>query len=454
MNWEQLYSYKRLGQEDRTKDKARNSNRSSFIKDYDRLIFSAPFRRLQSKTQVFPLPKDIFVHNRLTHSLEVASVGRSLGSIVGQKIIEKYQFNEKSHPYQFYNYELQNVIAAACLSHDIGNPPFGHAGEQAISQFYDQLQKDSSVQITLNDNEWADLKNFEGNANGFRILTKDCKKVTDEFRLTYTTLASMIKYPCSSIEGNNKSTGLISTKKYGFFETERENYLKVVQEFNLPLLKENSTIYARHPFVYLVEAADDICYLVIDMEDAFNIGLVTEKECLELFLNFIKEETGYFSYASVSQKLSSFDQPEQKIAFLRAVVINILIQKVTAIFMKNETALLKGNLNASLTDLLEDFTSSAFKELENFSVTNIYRNTSVVKREIAGYKVLNDLLSLFTECVLYPKNSKSKLTKRIIPTKYLDSPTPYTQLRNVLDYVSSMTDLQAVQIHKDLNGLS
>ena len=296
MNWQSLYSAKRTGDPQR-KDANPDQLRTSFLRDYDRIIFSSAFRRLQNKTQVFPLPGAVFVHNRLTHSLEVASVGRSLGKVVGDAIARKYA-SESEHFTEFYKYELPSVVAAACLAHDIGNPPFGHSGEDAIRTYFKELQGETKTMIhdALTDNQLKDMERFEGNSNALRILTNNFNEADlGGNKLTYATLASIVKYPCSSSEGFNKKTGSISTKKSGFFDSETDIYTDIANTLGIPKKDGFQHVYARHPFVYLTEAADDICYRIIDMEDAHRLQIVSIDKIRELFYTFFAREKEHYN---------------------------------------------------------------------------------------------------------------------------------------------------------------
>ncbi|MEN9332569.1 MAG: dNTP triphosphohydrolase [Bacteroidota bacterium] len=274
MNLNQLYSTQRPGKPSLNAD-----IRTEYQRDFDRLIFSGPFRRLQNKTQVFPLPGSTLVHNRLTHSLEVASIGRSLGKITGRMLVQQFNSELTEEAKEFYSYHLSEVIAAACLAHDIGNPAFGHSGEKAISHFFLNGGVDKNL---FSEAEWKDLTNFEGNANALRLLTHQFNgRLPGGYRLTYTTLATILKYPCESLGSDKKKVHL---KKYGFFQTEKELFLKIVKEFGLVQESENPLQYCRHPFVYLLEAADDIAYRIIDFEDAARLGIISidlmrEKVC-------------------------------------------------------------------------------------------------------------------------------------------------------------------------------
>lgn len=454
MIWQDLFTNRRMG-DDQSKPKSANG-RSSFLKDYDRILFSAPFRKLQNKTQVFPLPDDIFVHNRLTHSLEVAAVGRSLGSIVGEKLCELYSASFDENTKQFYLNELSNVISAACLSHDIGNPPFGHAGEVAISEFFLKLRNKNLDSLNqLSQQEWADLCHFEGNANGFRILVQNRGQDIDAYRLTLTTLASMIKYPTSSTYGNQKKSPFISNKKYGFFSSEKDAFEEVINHFNLPALEQEKNIFARHPFVYLVEAADDICYLIIDLEDAHNLGLVEFDKCFELLSPFFKNGEGFWTIKNIKNKLDSISGKSDKMSYLRAVTINTLVSKCADIFIEKEQDLLNGQLNMALMNYLSLDDLEAFNNLKKFSFLEIYSHQQVAEKELTGYNVIENLLKEFSGLILHPEHPKSKLIKKILPESCnfwdIKDISTYNQFRIILDYISSLSDFQAVKLHQKIN---
>lgn len=281
MNWQRLISNKRLGQELRHTE--RRDERTEFKRDYDRLIFSAPFRRLQNKTQVFPLPGSVFVHNRLTHSLEVASVGMSLGSDIARNIVTR-------NP-EFAGTlieELGTIVSSACLAHDLGNPPFGHSGEKAIQTFFSE-SGGQKLRSLIKPELWNDLTRFEGNANAFRLLThRYSGRREGGFVMTYSMLASIVKYPFASSYSGTPAVG--GKEKFGFFNTEAETFRRVADDLGIIKLSADGEplLYARHPLVYLVEAADDICYEIMDIEDAHKLKLVSYEETTRLFLDFFE----------------------------------------------------------------------------------------------------------------------------------------------------------------------
>lgn len=453
MKWETLYSAKRTGS---SSGKQNNDQvRNSYIRDYDRLIFSSAFRRLQNKTQVFPLPGAVFVHNRLTHSLEVASVGRSLGKAVGDALADKYPTKDEFFK-EFYKYELPSVIAAGCLAHDIGNPPFGHSGEEAIRIFFRGLEgraKDLFDQLT--ENQQKDFTHFEGNANAFRTLTHHYnEEMRGGFRLTYATLASIVKYPCISQKGFDKTQ--LVTKKSGFFDSEWNTYQEIAEQLEIPALDDSRSVYARHPFVFLVEAADDICYRVIDFEDAHRLNIISIEKIKELFLAFFDEGEGYDARAAVEQTLDKIKDANQKVQYLRARVINFLIQRVQEVFMREEERLLQGTLEKPLIDLIPEREKKIIKEIDDFSYKYIYNHRSVVEIEIAGYNVIGDLLKAFVDAILDVKNKRSEKVLQLISSQFMITGKPenfYHDLQSIVDFVAGMTDLYAVELYRKLTGI-
>jgi dGTPase len=455
MNWQQLTSSKRSGSENKTA--YTDAVRTSFVRDYDRLIFSSAFRRLQNKTQVFPLPgPGVFVHNRLTHSLEVASVGRSLGKAVGDALAQKYP-QENDYFREFYKYELPSVIAAGCLAHDIGNPPFGHSGEDAIRTFFTELTGTEKAQFSelLSENQQRDFLYFEGNANAFRTLTHSFnEKAAGGFRLTYATLASIVKYPSDSLSGFNKQH--LVTKKSGFFDSEIETYKHIANELGIPRLDDSKNIFARHPFVYLVEAADDICYRIIDFEDAHRLNIISIDTIKELFLQFFENETGYDAREKVEDTFNGINDNNQRVQFLRAKLINLLINRVTNVFMEKEEELLQGTLQRSLIDYLPESELQLMKTIDEFSIQHIYNHRSVVEIEIAGYNVIGGLLKEFFAAVINPKSAKSKKLLQLISQQFIitgERDKLYNDIQSVVDFIAGMTDLFAVDVFRKITGI-
>lgn len=458
MNWSQLYSTLRTGDKP-DKNKHADKVRNSFQRDYDRIVFSSAFRRLQNKTQVFPLPGAVFVHNRLTHSLEVASVGRSLGKLVGDAIADKYP-QEQGEFQEFYRYELPSVIAAACLAHDIGNPPFGHSGEDAIRTFFKNLTGDdkSAIHAGMTPQQLKDFEKFEGNANALRVLTNNFgENVQGGYRLTYTTLAAIVKYPSGSAQGFDKQTGLIATKKSGFFHTEQNLYKNIADTLNIPTPTDSEQVYARHPFVYLTEAADDICYRIIDMEDAHRLGIVSIDKIKELFLPFFDNATNYQTTDYVAKKIDGIVDDNQKVQYLRAIWINHMTNLLAKMFLENEEALLAGNLQKDLMACLPVHEQQLIKAINEYSYKYIYNYKSVVEIEIAGYNVIGGLLKEFVHAVLHPDESKSYKMLQLVPKQYpieKGAAHIYNNIQSVVDFISGMTDLYAIDMYRKITGIT
>jgi dGTPase len=458
MNWQSLFTTQRTGSSGTgtNPDPVRNS----FLRDYDRIIFSSAFRRLQNKTQVFPLPGAIFVHNRLTHSLEVASVGRSLGKAAGDMIADRYP-NESPQFIEFYRYELASVIASACLAHDIGNPPFGHSGEDAIRSFFNELSGDDRriIHDALTPNQLKDMEFFEGNSNAFRILTHSFnEQQPGGYRLTYTTLASLVKYPCSSISGFNKATGLIATKKSGFFDPEIDTYRQLAATLGIPSKVGMDNVYARHPFVYLTEAADDICYRVIDLEDAHRLNIVSMQTFMDLFLPFFDNSQNPYSTRSyIEQKLRDINDSNQKVQYVRARWIGLMTEKLAGIFMEQEEALLAGTLEKDLLKCLPLEDQVLIDHINAYSVQHIYNNKAVAEIEIAGYNVIGGLLREFVQAVLHPGLTKSAKVRKLVPAQFSLSGNPehlYADILSLVDFISGMTDLYAIDLFRKITGIT
>ncbi|HVW62484.1 MAG TPA: deoxyguanosinetriphosphate triphosphohydrolase [Puia sp.] len=469
MNWQQLYSPLRTGSSGSGKVTAGTAGRpvdpgqpgadrrTSFLRDYDRIIFSSAFRRLQNKTQVFPLPGPVFVHNRLTHSLEVASVGRSLGKAVGDALADRHAGSGDDFK-EFYKYELPSVIAAGCLAHDIGNPPFGHSGEDAIRNFFRGLDGEGGHRFKeeLTPNQQRDFLFFEGNANAFRTLTHHFNEKTQGgFRLTYATLASIVKYPSDSLNGFNKQQ--LATRKSGFFDSETGTYQAIAAELGIPQLAAGKHVYARHPFVYLVEAADDICYRIIDFEDAHRLNIISIDTIKDLFLSFFDKEEGYDARDRVEKVFHDINDDNQKVQFLRAKLINLLIYRVRDIFIANEEKLLEGKLERSLIDYLPQREVELVKRIDAYSVQHIYNHRSVVEIEIAGYNVIGGMLKEFFGAVLNPRNAKSEKLLQLISRQFVitgETGKLYHDIQSVVDFIAGMTDLYAVDLYRKMTGMA
>ena len=439
MNWQQLISNKRFGLEEI--HAMRKDDRSEFQRDFDRLIFSAAFRRLQNKTQVFPLPGSIFVHNRLTHSLEVSCVGRSLGDSISNRLLEKHPELAGTHVS-----EIGAIVSAACLAHDLGNPPFGHSGEKAISTYFSE-GKGLALKEQLSSMEWEDLTHFEGNANAFRLLTHQfLGRRKGGFVMTYSTLASIVKYPYPSILAGKKS-------KFGFFVTEVDDYLKIAQELGIKRLSAEGEAprYARHPLVFLVEAADDICYQMMDIEDAYKLKLLTPRETMELYHLFLSEK----QKERVKDVFELVHDENEQIAYLRATIIGNLIKECTRVFMENEESILEGTFEGALIKHIAPPLNEAYRQCSKVAVEKIYRSRDVLDIELAGFHVISTLLGLMIDAVQSPDKAYSELLINRVSSQYdIKAPTLYGKIQAVLDYISGMTDVYALDLYRKIKGNS
>ncbi|MCE2617310.1 MAG: deoxyguanosinetriphosphate triphosphohydrolase [Phocaeicola sp.] len=439
MNWKQLISNKRLGME--ALHEIRKDDRSEFQRDYDRLIFSAPFRRLQNKTQVFPLPGSIFVHNRLTHSLEVSCVGRSLGNEVALAILKKRPELDNT-----LFTEIGSIVSAACLAHDLGNPPYGHSGEKAISTFFSE-GKGLALKKKLSEKEWDDFIHFDGNANAFRLLTHQfIGRRPGGFVMTYSTLASIVKYPFASNSAGNK-------QKFGFFISEEAYYKKIAETLGIiHISKEGEPLqYARHPLVYLVEAADDICYEIMDIEDAHKLKLLTHDETMELFSNFFDEK----GKKRIKETYKIVTDENERIAYLRSKAIGILTEECVRVFVEHEEDILNGTFHGTLIEHMREPLKEAYQKCSNTAYAKIYRSSFVVDVELAGYKVIYTLIELMIEAVLSPDKAYSSLLIKRASSQYdVNAPTLYGKIQAVLDYISGMTDIYALDLYRKINGNS
>jgi len=442
MNWDQLLSLKRYGDTNKRLRKEQDENRLGFEVDYDRIIFSSAFRSLQDKTQVIPLSKTDFVHTRLTHSLEVSVVARSLGRVVGKELLKKYPHLE--HDLGYKSNDFGAITATAALAHDIGNPPFGHSGEKSIGEFF-KTGNGLVFKKDLTDKQYQDLVSFEGNANGFKILTE--KK--EALRLSYATLGAFMKYPKESLP--IKPTTHIADKKYGFFQDDKALFQDVAADLGLQQRSEGTAIsFSRHPLTFLVEAADDICYTIIDFEDGINLGLIDEEFALEYLINLVKKTINIDTYKSLTTT-------KTRVAYLRALAISALITEAASVFMKNEEAILQGEFSCGLLD--KCIYESQINDIIKISIDKIYQSDEVIEKEIIGYRVLSKLLEVYTVAV--NNNATGKLTsydKLIIKTlpeeEGFYSDDLYKRLLSISSYIASLTDSNALLLYRKLLGVA
>jgi dGTPase len=438
MDWSQLLSVKRLGKP--TASTAVEEMRTEFQRDFDRLIFSSPFRRLQNKTQVFPLPGSVFVHNRLTHSLEVASVGRSMGNMVSL-LLEKKGIQHPLLP------EIGAVVAAACLAHDLGNPPFGHSGEDAIKEFF-KNGKGKEYISSLTEAQQADFTSFDGNANSLRMLSHQfAGRRAGGFALTYSMLAAIVKYPYESVGGAKKD-------KFGFFQSEKADYTEIASELGICSITNDSIKFVRHPLVYLVEAADDICYQIMDIEDAHKLKILSFDETKRFYLNFYDPSIESHLLKRIEKTLDHVTDPNEQIAYLRAGVISLLVKACVAVFDTHYDQVMEGSFEGSLIKKISPVTQLAMKEVIEVSISRIYVHPSVVEIELAGYKIITTLLDIFIDAVLNESRYGKKLL-RMMPEQFTSkSDDCYSSIQSVLDFVTGMTDVYALDLYRKITGIS
>lgn len=437
MRWEKLLSPIRLGAEsDEILDL--NFTRTQFQRDYDRIIFSSPFRRLQNKTQVFPLPGSVFVHNRLTHSLEVASVGRSLGNMLVNTILQK---GDDVNPSLIS--EIPTIVSTACLIHDMGNPPFGHSGEEAIRKYF--IDNADIYKPLLSDDEWVDLTRYEGNANAFRLLTQQLEgRRSGGFRLSYAVLASMVKYPYPSTAKG---------KKFGFFQSEIDVFSSIAKR--VELVQNNQNSYSRHPLVYLVEAADDICYQIMDIEDAHKLGILSTEYAKELYMNFFNKQANAKDIERINATLIEVTDINEQISFLRALVIGKLINECSKSFADRYEAIMKGEQVPPLIDCLEGSSSEAMKVVKRISIEQIYNHKTVIEIELSGYRIIGSLLDNYCKAIIRPDSAYHSKILRLLPKQFkFENGTNYQKLMGILDYITGMTDLYALEQFRVLQGIN
>ena len=441
MEWKQLISNKRFGQEH--KHAELHYDRSEFKRDYDRLIFSSAFRRLQNKTQVFPLPGSIFVHNRLTHSLEVASVGMSIGNDISRHVIQK-----RPELKDTLVEEIGTIVSAACLAHDLGNPPFGHSGEKAIQTFFSE-GPGQKIKSMVSSEFWDDITHFEGNANAFRILTHRFKgRRQGGFVMTYSMLASIVKYPFASCLAGDHG-------KFGFFASDADSYRKIADELGI-LCKSapgEPLKYARHPLVYMVEAADDICYEIMDIEDSHKLKILSFAETEHLLLSFFDEDI----QQKIRQRIidEELTDENEKVVYMRASVIGKLENECVAAFLAHEEEILAGTFEGSLIDHISERQKKAYKECEKISYSKIYQSKPVLDIELSGYKIMATLMEVFIEAAVNPSRFYSKQLLRRVSSQYdIENENLEERIMAVIDYISGMTDIYALDIYQKINGIS
>src|SRR5690625_1579822 len=445
MNWEQLLSLNKIDDKQKRHRKKENEIRLGFEVDYDRIIFSEAFRGLQDKTQVIPLSKTDFVHTRLTHSLEVSVVGRSLGRAVGKNILEKYPYLEKLG-YQFNDFGA--IVAAAALAHDIGNPPFGHFGEKAIGSYF-ETGNGRRFKEELTPKEYHDLTHFEGNANGFKLLTQTKNGIKDGLRLTFATLGAFTKYPKESLP--HQPSQAVSDKKFGFFQSEKHIFEEISSGLGLLKVDSNSQNlrFKRHPLSFLVEAADDICYTLIDFEDGINLGWIEEEYALEYLINLVKDSI-------ITENYHDLTTTKARVSYLRALAINTLIGDTIRIFLENEEDILQGKFDFDI--LSRSKYKAQIDDIIQISIKNVYNSQQVMEKEIAGYKIIKTLLEAFTQA--FEKKRKDLtdpygqlIIKSFLPSFEFENKSTYEVLIDLCSALASLTDGEALRIYHKIKGI-
>jgi dGTPase len=447
MEWNQLFSSVRLGQE-HFKPKI-VQGRTEFQKDFDRIAFSSPFKRLQNKTQAIPLPETELIRNRLTHSFETSIVGRSLGETVGEAILSRETILAGTG---ITKYDFGSIVAAACIAHDIGNPPFGHAGEDAISEFF-QNEKNALYLDGLTVKQAADLRNYEGNAAGFRIIAHTlpgASELNGGFNLTYSTLATFAKYPKESLPVLKK-TGKASEKKYGFFQSEKDSFGRIARELGLIDKSDaEGCRWNRHPLAFLVEAADDICYHLIDFEDGYEMGLIPFAIIEEKFKALIGEKFHRMNF------YAKMHDPKEKVVFLRSMAFGALVAESAELFLSHERDILNGTFDEPLTKLIPS--KDILKAIESATRNLIYMHTPILEVEAAGFKVVDGLMGTFMKAVTNNSSSWSRKIRSLIPLPYLipegQAFDMYTQALNITMYIASLSDKEALRLYRSLSGIS
>lgn len=453
--WSHLLSAQRLGST--KKPKTGETARSHFHKDYDRLVFSHSFRQLNQKTQVHPLTNQLGIHTRLTHSLEVSCIGRSLGMMAAEKLHDKL---DSGLPAGVSPADVGVIVQAACLAHDIGNPPFGHAGEYAIRDWFRRPEPQAILQ-NLSVNEQLDLLAYEGNAQGFRLLVRnEHHPDKDGMRLTCATLGAFMKYPWLATHSNDVSNHSIinDVQKFGCFDSESSQLEALAAALHLPRSEQHDG-FARHPLAYLLEAADDICYALIDLEDGINLNMLTYADVASIFYELIGERPS-------SIHLPADMSVRQSLASLRARAMMRLVNTVTDAFVANSDALLAGTLNGSLFAHCEADVQNGINRAKQLARDQIFNHPSKVRMELMANQCLHRLLDAFmplawTSGQASPMSSpmsfeQQRLLRLLQP--HLDehrrqlSDNRYHNILNILDFITGMNDHEAYRLAQELQG--
>lgn len=440
MDWEKLLCRERLGKLGAGSDEL---GRTPFHKDHDRVIFSGAFRRLGKKTQVHPVSSNDHIHTRLTHSLEVSCVGRSLGMRVGEMLRGKL-------PAWCEPADLGVIIQAACLAHDIGNPPYGHSGEDAIRHWFHQAAGNGWLD-PLSDAQRLDFLNFEGNAQGFRVLTElEYHQFDGGMRLTYATLGAYLKYPWTSLHADNAG---YKKHKFGCYQAEYPLLQQITDKLGLPLLEDQC--WARSPLVYLVEAADDICYALIDLEDGMEMNLLSYSEVERLLLDLVGDDL-----PETYRQLGPRDSTRRKLAILRGKAIEHLVNAAAQTFIDQKHALLAGTLSGDLVSHMPDAPKRCVTEAKNIARERIFQDKGKTLHEIGAYSTLETLLEAFCGAVNEQQAGKNLSFKhrRILDLLGNNAPREdwdlYSSYMRVIDFIAGMTDLYAADMATRIRGIN
>ncbi len=440
MDWEKLLCRERLG---KLVAGSEELGRTPFHKDHDRVIFSGAFRRLGKKTQVHPVSSNDHIHTRLTHSLEVSCVGRSLGMRVGEMLRGEL-------PAWCEPADLGVIIQAACLAHDIGNPPYGHSGEDAIRHWFHQAASDGWLD-PLSDAQRLDFLNFEGNAQGFRVLTElEYHQFDGGMRLTYATLGAYLKYPWTSQHADNAG---YKKHKFGCYQAEYPLLQQITDKLGLPLL--DNQCWARSPLVYLVEAADDICYALIDLEDGMEMNLLSYAEVERLLLDLVGDDL-----PETYRQLGPRDSTRRKLAILRGKAIEHLVNAAAQTFIDQKDALLAGTLSGDLVSHMPEAPKRCVTEAKNIARERIFQDKGKTLHEIGAYSTLETLLEAFCGAVNEQQAGKNLSFKhrRILDLLGNNAPREdwdlYSSYMRVIDFIAGMTDLYAADMATRIRGIN
>lgn len=416
--------------------------RSAFQRDHDRVLFSGPFRRMADKTQVFPLPYDDHVHSRLTHSLEVAAVGRSLGTLVGRRILAAQPDLKES----LEDRDFGDCVAAACLAHDLGNPPFGHVGEEAIQEFF-RSRPATGLWAGLEPEQRAEFERFEGNAQTFRIVTRLERPLRGSgLDLAAATLGALAKYPCTAAAADRRA-GRASRKKHGVLAADLPAFARTAETLGLARDADGRDAWRRHPLAFLTEAADDIAYNILDLEDGYRLKYVDEKTYLELMRPLCAERSTDLELRAPATHAERLDRADH----LRARVIDTFIREFTDAFLAHLDAILDGSFDQPLAKVIPS--APGLDAIGRVCLERCFQARDVLKMELAGTEAVQGLLDFFVGAFEAPRSLRAKHLALLLPGLFDEARTPYERLLLLTDHVSGMTDQYAVRRYRELRGM-